>query len=176
MGYFKKRDDDYQRGGLEPQVGYDRARQDNFGEEDDFIWQRERLCVMSAILNPIDDRNYKTTIAVVNKDGELKLTKDFFHMLPPRQFKRSPEEANQKMAPGSIVNLQEEEHEKNCAHMREVLLDHQVDLIVVAADCLEARKLKKVLSELYRSRKDGNDDPVVDDGQDAQGDQNQRQV
>lgn len=112
MGYFKMLDDEYKRGGIDAPYGDSR--------DEEFIWQRERVTVMSAILNPIDDRNYKTTIAVVSKDGEHILTKEFLHLLPPRSmFKRDQEGAARFPA----TSIEEDEHERNCNQLREILRD-----------------------------------------------------
>jgi len=40
---------------------------------------------MGAIMHPIDNRNFLTTIAVVDQYGELVAHKDFLHLLPPRK-------------------------------------------------------------------------------------------
>jgi transcriptional accessory protein Tex/SPT6 len=53
----------------------------------ELVEQRERPCVMGAILYPLDNKNFQTMVAIVNKDGELVYSKEFFHLLPPRQFK-----------------------------------------------------------------------------------------
>lgn len=54
---------------------------------DEKIPQRERLTVMGAVMYPIDNRNYSTTIAIVDEFGELVEHKDFLHIIPPRRPK-----------------------------------------------------------------------------------------
>lgn len=109
--------------------------------EEDPIPQRERLNVLGAVMYPIDGRNFQTTVAVVDQFGELVAHKDFLYLIPPRK----PREGQMEMRPG-----QEEEarkHNENKKEFQEILREHKVDLIVVSADCLEAKRLKKALSE-----------------------------
>jgi hypothetical protein len=40
---------------------------------------------MGAILYQVDSRNYQSTIAIVDKYGELVAHQDFAHILPPRK-------------------------------------------------------------------------------------------
>lgn len=44
-----------------------------FGDHqaNDIIKDRERLCVMGALMHQINANNYIVTVAVVNKNGEL---------------------------------------------------------------------------------------------------------
>lgn len=42
---------------------------------------------MGAIHHQIDNRNFMTTIAVVNQFGDLLHHKDFLHIIPPRRSK-----------------------------------------------------------------------------------------
>lgn len=72
MGFFKIFNNDNN-------MGY--KERDN----DDKIPQRERISVMGAILSNIDGRSFKTTIAVVDKYGELQAHNEFLHILPPRK-------------------------------------------------------------------------------------------
>lgn len=39
---------------------------------------------MGAILHPIDNRNFMTTIAIVDYYGELVAHRDFLNLIPPR--------------------------------------------------------------------------------------------
>ena len=55
----------------------------------EIIKDRERLCVMGALMHQIDANNYIVTIAVVDRFGDLVAHKDFIRMLPPR--KRKPQ-------------------------------------------------------------------------------------
>lgn len=52
--------------------------------EEEIIKDRERLCVMGALMHQIDANNYIVTVAVVDKYGDLVAHKDFIRMLPPR--------------------------------------------------------------------------------------------
>lgn len=53
--------------------------------DDEIIPQRERLVVMGAVFHPIDNKNYSTTIAVLDKYGELVAHKNFLFLIPPRR-------------------------------------------------------------------------------------------
>lgn len=52
--------------------------------EGEIIKDRERLCVMGALMHQIDANNYIVTVAVVDRFGDLVAHKDFIRMLPPR--------------------------------------------------------------------------------------------
>ena len=56
--------------------------------EDDFIQQRQRVNVMGAILNQIDNKNFMTTVAIVDKYGKYLESKEFTHQLPKDHFQR----------------------------------------------------------------------------------------
>lgn len=76
--------------------------------------------------------------------------------------------------PGEIE--EQENHDKNRNQLLEILREHQVDLIVVSADCLEARRLKKVLSEIAELKKgfvnaDGEQNNFDENGDNADQDQ-----
>lgn len=74
-GYFKK---------LADQKPYQKALPKRPIEED-IIPQRERLTVMGAIMHPIDNRNFLTTVAIVDEFGELVAHRDFLYIIPPRK-------------------------------------------------------------------------------------------
>ena len=78
MGYFKIRDDE------KPNANINNKLNNLNLIDDDFIQQRERLNVMGAILHPIDNRNFMTTIAIVDHYGELVAHRDFLNLIPPR--------------------------------------------------------------------------------------------
>jgi hypothetical protein len=40
---------------------------------------------MGAIMHPIDNRNYLTTVAIVDEFGELIAHRDFLYIIPPRK-------------------------------------------------------------------------------------------
>jgi soluble P-type ATPase len=64
------------------------------------------------------------------------------------------------MRPGE--EEEKKKHEEDKRNFQEMLREHQVDLIVVSADCLEAKKLKNALLHFanlnYDRLNDGNDD------------------
>jgi hypothetical protein len=49
------------------------------------IKDRERLNVLGAFMQQIDMHTFVTTVAIVDKYGELVAHKDFMHLLPPRK-------------------------------------------------------------------------------------------
>jgi hypothetical protein len=49
------------------------------------------------------------------------------------------------MRPGEEDEMKR--HDEDKKKFQEILREHQVDLIVVSSDCLEAKRLKKALSE-----------------------------
>lgn len=57
-------------------------------DDNQVVKDRERNCVMGAIMHMIDNNNYVVTVAIVDKYGELVQTRDFMRLLPPR--KRAP--------------------------------------------------------------------------------------
>lgn len=114
MGYFKYREEKKQmQGSSRKQMGS--ALDQNY--EEDVIPQRERLNVMGAIMHPIDNKNYMSTIAVVNKFGELVAHKDFLHLMPPRKTRQKQDGGGQaqQMRPG-----EEEENAKHLDTMRQI--------------------------------------------------------
>jgi len=62
----------------------EQKRKGKGGFEGEIIKDRERLCVMGALMHQIDANNYIVTIAVVDRFGDLVAHKDFIRMLPPR--------------------------------------------------------------------------------------------
>jgi len=97
---------------------------------------------MGAVLHPIDNRNFLATVAVVNKYGELVAHKDFLNLLPPR---RRPASMQGGMRPGEQDEIKK--HEQDKKQFQAILIEQKVDLIVVSADCLEAKRLRKALME-----------------------------
>lgn len=64
---------------------------------------------MGAVLHPIDNRNFLTTVAVVDKFGELVAHKDFLYLLPPR---RRPANAQMGMRPGEEDEKKKHDNDK----------------------------------------------------------------
>ena len=103
---------------------------------------------MGALMHQIDAQNFIVTIAVVDKYGELVAHKDLMRLLPPRKRKdlQGPDAPmNDRPQPKSEEELQ---HEKDKAKLIDLLEQHSVDLIVVAANSLEARNLKRTLEDI----------------------------
>ena len=97
---------------------------------------------MGASIMQIDARNYQVTTAVVDDEGEYKASQDFHSIIPPRESR--PE----KVRPGEQEERKKHAYEKQIFH--DLIRQHQIDLIVVQADCLEARKLKSALSDIVK--------------------------
>jgi len=96
-------------------------------------------------LSQIDNRNFVTTIAVVDKYGELVEHRDFLHLIPPR--KRQEPRDGQAYIPRPGEEEEKIKHEADRRALQDLLREHEVDLIVVSADNLESRRLKKALSD-----------------------------
>lgn len=86
MGPFTTRDLDYYDHHRDQQVSEENKRPGR--EDNQVVKDRERNCVMGAIMHMIDNNNYVVTVAIVDKYGELIQTRDFMRLLPPR--KRAP--------------------------------------------------------------------------------------
>lgn len=141
-------------------MGDDYARQSDDGPRrglsHNIIKDRDRICVLGAIMHQIDANNYVVTVAVVDKYGELKATSDFMRLLPPRANKRAQQQAQDAAMDGRPQPKSDEEaqHEKDKANLVSLLEKFSVDLIVVAANCLEARNLKDCLKKIAEDLKD----------------------
>ena len=139
--------------------------------EDDIIPQRERLTVMGAILHPIDNRNYMATVAIVDKFGDLQCHKDFLHLVKPRTRKAKNDGTGQQMRQQTLDESELKKHEEAKMQLREILSKYRVDLIVVCADSLEARRLKQSLSENAKYNLDYSDNQDEDQNKNGE-DQN----
>ena len=95
-------------------------------------------------MHQIDANNYVVTVAVVDKYGELVQTRDFMRLLAPRKRRDQNRDFPDDGRPQPKTD-EEQQHEKDKKKFTELLEEYRVDLITVAANCLEARNLKKVL-------------------------------
>lgn len=115
---------------------------------------------MGVIIQQVDNQNQIVTVAIVDKYGELLAHKDFTHLMPPRKFTMQPnpnatDEEEQKFKKAKLQYQEElKEHDSDKDNIKALILRHQVDLIVVGANKLEARLIKKVLSEVAEGLKD----------------------
>lgn len=120
--------------------------------------------VMGALMHQIDANNYIVTIAVVDKYGEIIAHKDFMRLLPPRikKQRQQPGAPMQDPLQGEPPKTEEQlEHERDRATLIDILEKYSVDFIVVAANSLEARTLKRVMDELgfdLKNKKPANAD------------------
>lgn len=97
-------------------------------------------------MHSTDGRNFGTTIAVVNAYGELMCHKDFQYLIPPRIPRKRENEAAPELRPGQIED--QRKHNEDKKTFQNILREYNVSLITVAADCLDAKRLKKALGEM----------------------------
>ena len=140
------------------------------GTEDDILPDRPRCTVMSVILQQIDTSNSIVTVAIVDKYGELVAHQDFQHLMPPRKMNltnleqdpNATEEEQQRLKKLKMTQKEENrEHEGDRKRISDLIITHRVELIVVGANRLEARLIKKVLSDIAEQIKNyggGNED------------------
>lgn len=127
--------------------------------EEDVVKERPRYNVMGVLLQQIDQNNFMVTVAVVDKFGELVAHKDLTHLMPPRKvaFKQGPggqemdEERKKKVQQSAKEEMKEHEADKD--KVAQLMLKHQVDLVVVGANKLDARKIKEVMKEVAEKLK-----------------------
>jgi len=72
-----------------PQQEQEETKRSGWKTDNEIVKDRERICVMGAIMHQIDANNYVVTVAIVDKYGELVQTRDFMRLLRPR--KRPPQ-------------------------------------------------------------------------------------
>jgi len=117
--------------------------------DNEIVKDRERLVVMGAIMHQIDANNYVVTVAIVDKYGELVQTRDFMRLLPPR---KRPIQAGRDDVPmdgrPQPKTDEETQHEQDKKKLIKLLEEYQVDIITVAANCLDARNLKRCLESI----------------------------
>lgn len=153
---------------LQKKTDYDEPRREK-RIEDDIIKDRPRCVVMSVILHQIDSNNSVSTVAVVDQYGELVANCDLIHLMPPRKFNPKPqaglnEDEDQRLKKARLSHKEEEEtHGKDKAKIRELISQFQVDLIVVAANKLEARLLKKTLTQIAEDLKNYGNEMEAED-------------
>lgn len=123
---------------------------------------------MGVILQQLDNNNSVVTVAVLDKYGELVAHKDFLHLIPPRKARPAQKRDDEFEDRSKIMKIaqseEDKEHEKDKDKVSELLTKHSVDLIVVGANKLEARRIKETLKEIadklknYGSNYDNKDD------------------
>jgi hypothetical protein len=69
--------------------------------------------------------------------------------------------------PGELE--EKKKHIDDKKRFQDVIRKHQVDLIVVAADCLEAKKLKKTLDEFANLKNHGGENKDGSESEDERG-------
>lgn len=134
-----------------------RLLQDGRKHEDDLFKDRERLNVMGVIMHQIDNNTHIVSAAIVDHYGELVAHKDFMHLLPPRKFVDKQvftDEEREKLKKIKLSHQEEmNEHTKDIDRMKALIHKHSVDLIVVGANKLEARRVKETLKDICEKLK-----------------------
>ena len=99
---------------------------------------------MGVVHHSTDGRNYVTTISVVNKFGKIleNTQTDFKYLLKPKYWKPRDQELH-SLRPQEKKELYA--HRAEVTQLFEIIRNHNVKLIVVSADCLEAKNLKRDL-------------------------------
>lgn len=152
MGYFKVEK------GLEKDSKIpEKDKMTDFQIADEHVWKRERLVVMGAILYPLDNRNHSTMISIVDENGVVLEHKEFLHLLPPMRRRVDPN-TGQPPVPKPGEADEQANHLNDKKKISDLITNHKVDLVVVSADCLEAKKLKSMFSELAGGEFVQNDD------------------
>ncbi|CDW91618.1 transcription elongation factor spt6 [Stylonychia lemnae] len=124
-----------------------------------YIPDRPRCTVMGVIIQQLDSINQIVSVAIVDKYGELVGQADLLHLMPPRKFnlQQNPgatDEEDQRYKKAKLQHEEEnKEHETDKDKIKEMILKHSVDLIVVGANKLAARQIKKVLSSVAEGLK-----------------------
>ena len=134
---------------------------------------------MGLILHQVDGSNTIVTAVIVDKYGEVVDHMNFSKLLEPRSLalkNKQPlgaggpsggklsEEAELRSKKLLLQQREEEEeHQKDCDRLILAVLQYEVDLIVVGANSLDARRLKKTLDQLSEQLKTaGIKDPLAE--------------
>ncbi len=116
---------------------------------------------MGVILHQIDSQNHIVTVAIVDKYGEVLHFDHFSKLLPPREFKprqgqEITEEEEMRRKKQLMQNNEEKlEHNKDKDRITGIIQKYDVELIVVGANKLEARKLRETLSTIAENLHSG---------------------
>lgn len=126
----------------------------NKKKQEEIIKPKDRICVLGTLMHQIDANNYIVTVAIVDKFGELVYHKDFMRLLPPRKKRQNQQDVqgDQRLPETD----EEKDHKRDKETMVKALRDQSVDLIVVAANSLESRKLFEVMQELSGEAKNND--------------------
>ena len=95
-------------------------------------------------------------MAIVDKNGELYQTRDFMRLLKPRQKKQDHKARDNEQLRSRLQHdlaTEDQKHEEDKRKFINLLDEYGVDLITVAANCLEARTLHKTLRGIIDERK-----------------------
>jgi len=125
---------------------------------------------MSVILHQLDSNISIVTVVVVDRFGELVQHVNFQKLMPPRKFKPrdniqslSEEDQQRAMKQQQSHGDEVKEHEADKERVIQLIQKHDVDLIVVGANKLEARLIKNTLVDIseklksYGGRESNND-------------------
>mmetsp|Transcript_11706 Transcript_11706/g.17791 ORF Transcript_11706/g.17791 Transcript_11706/m.17791 type:complete len:104 (+) Transcript_11706:1801-2112(+) len=103
---------------------------------------------MGVALQQSDAKSYHISTAVVDQYGELIDHAAFTHLLFQERKPRQGENPKMGRQP-DIEEKKKFQDEKD--KILELIQKHEIKLVVVSADCLEARKLKKILTQWVSS-------------------------
>lgn len=145
--------------------------------DDPIIPDRPRCTVMGVILQQIDNINSIVSLAIVDKYGELLANLDLQHLMPPRKFtaKRvegGTDEDEQRYKKSQQLYREEmKTHEDDKEMVKDLMISHQVELVVVGANKLAARQIRKTLADIAEGIKQFNYSTLDqdDEGNDSKG-------
>ena len=117
---------------------------------------------MGVVLNQIDSSSNIVTCVVVDKYGEVVIHSSFSKLLMPRSVALKIEHSGQ---PGKHyddsdvrqkkLKIQQEEEEKeynkDCDRLKELIKEFDIELIVVGANSLEARRLMQAIDDIAQN-------------------------
>ena len=116
---------------------------------------------MSVIVSQIDMGQAVCAVAVVDKYGDVVAHCSFAKLTPPRKVKperpgqERNEEENRRINKLEMQIAEEKkDHDKELENVKLLIRTYNVDLVVVGANKLEARLIKKTLTDLCASLKD----------------------
>jgi nucleotide-binding universal stress UspA family protein len=116
---------------------------------------------MSVIVNQVDTNSNMATVAVVDKYGELVAHQSFFKLMQPRKLKGNrgaggevnEEERRRQAKLENAIQEEQKDHDADREKIKTLIRNHNVDLIVVGANKLEGRSVKKTLTEICEQLK-----------------------
>ena len=134
-------------------------------EETFTLPDRPRCVVMGVIMHQIDSQTSIVSVAIVDKYGEVLNFDHFNKLLPPREFKprqgmnEPTEEEEMRRKKQQMQNIEEKaDHKLDIDRITALIQKYDVELIIVGANKLEARRLKETLTTIADNLRSGNKD------------------